>query len=100
VIAGYCVEGTLAKFILTEPKEVTLMSGLVVPLEMSVHYISFSAHADYTQTAQVPDIWQTLIPTIYNIDTTYRVCYTFMIIISTYIAVGDVCALHLVQRTR
>eukprot|EP00242_Pyramimonas_sp_CCMP2087_P007356 CAMPEP_0198208964 /NCGR_PEP_ID=MMETSP1445-20131203/12302_1 /TAXON_ID=36898 /ORGANISM="Pyramimonas sp., Strain CCMP2087" /LENGTH=702 /DNA_ID=CAMNT_0043882573 /DNA_START=71 /DNA_END=2176 /DNA_ORIENTATION=- len=52
VIAGYCVEGTLAKFILTEPKEVTLMSGLVVPLEMSVHYISFSAHADYTQTAQ------------------------------------------------
>ena len=28
-----------------------LQSGLVVPLEMSVHYISFSAHADYTQTA-------------------------------------------------
>jgi len=51
VIAGYCVEGTLAKFILTEPKEVTLMSGLVVPLHMSVHYISFSAHADYTQTS-------------------------------------------------
>ena len=25
VVAGYCVEGTLAKFILTEPKEVTLM---------------------------------------------------------------------------
>jgi cleavage and polyadenylation specificity factor subunit 3 len=52
VVAGYCVEGTLAKFILTEPKEVTLMSGLQVPLKMSVHYISFSAHADYTQTAE------------------------------------------------
>jgi Cft2 family RNA processing exonuclease len=27
-------------------------SGLQVELKMSVHYISFSAHADYTQTAE------------------------------------------------
>ena len=51
VIPGYVVEGTLAKTILNEPKEVTLMSGLVVPLNMSVTYISFSAHADCNQTS-------------------------------------------------
>eukprot|EP00898_Chlorokybus_atmophyticus_P007094 jgi/Chlat1/7386/Chrsp6S07417 len=50
VIPGYVVEGTLAKTILSEPKEVTLSSGLVVPLHMRVYYISFSAHADYPQT--------------------------------------------------
>ena len=51
IIPGYVVEGTLAKTILNEPKEVTLMSGLVVPLNMSVTYISFSAHADCNQTS-------------------------------------------------
>mmetsp|Transcript_68090 Transcript_68090/g.215416 ORF Transcript_68090/g.215416 Transcript_68090/m.215416 type:complete len:543 (+) Transcript_68090:230-1858(+) len=51
VIPGYCVEGTLAKHILSEPKEVTLLSGEVVELKMRVYYISFSAHADYTQTS-------------------------------------------------
>ncbi|GFY90730.1 cleavage and polyadenylation specificity factor 73-I [Actinidia rufa] len=44
-------EGTLAKTIINEPKEVTLMNGLTVPLNMQVHYISFSAHADYAQTS-------------------------------------------------
>ena len=58
VIAGYSVEGTLAKHILSEPKEVTLMSGQSVPLKMAVHYISFSAHADYTQTSEFLDIIQ------------------------------------------
>ena len=47
VIPGYVVEGTLAKTIINEPKEVTLMSGLTAPLNMQVHYISFSAHADF-----------------------------------------------------
>eukprot|EP00249_Psilotum_nudum_P009410 c21918_g1_i1 orf=281-2344(+) len=51
VIPGYVVEGTLAKTIMNEPKEVTLMSGLVVPLNIQVHYISFSAHADFNQTS-------------------------------------------------
>ena len=51
VIPGYVVEGTLAKLIMNEPKEVTLLSGLVVPLNMRVHYISFSAHADFHQTS-------------------------------------------------
>ncbi|KAG8368811.1 hypothetical protein BUALT_Bualt15G0085600 [Buddleja alternifolia] len=51
VIPGYVVEGTLAKTIINEPKEVTLASGLTAPLNMQVHYISFSAHADYIQTS-------------------------------------------------
>ncbi|EFJ04498.1 hypothetical protein SELMODRAFT_234671 [Selaginella moellendorffii] len=51
VIPGYVVEGTLAKTILNEPKEVALVSGLVVPLNMRVVYISFSAHADFAQTS-------------------------------------------------
>ena len=59
IIAGYCVEGTLAKQILSEPAEVTLMSGLKVPLKMSVDYISFSAHTDYEQTS---DFIRTLKP--------------------------------------
>ncbi|KMZ75798.1 Cleavage and polyadenylation specificity factor subunit 3-I [Zostera marina] len=51
VIPGYVVEGTLAKTIINEPKEVTLMNGLAAPLNMQVYYISFSAHADYSQTS-------------------------------------------------
>ena len=52
-------EGTLAKLIMSEPKEVPLLSGQIVPLKMSVTYISFSAHADYNQTA---DFLSTLSP--------------------------------------
>ncbi|XP_070566546.1 cleavage and polyadenylation specificity factor subunit 3-like isoform X2 [Ptychodera flava] len=52
IIAGYCVEGTLAKHILSQPEEVTTMSGQKLPLKMSVDYISFSAHADYQQISE------------------------------------------------
>lgn len=52
IIAGYCVEGTLAKQILSEPQEVTSMNGQKMPLKMSVNYISFSAHTDYQQTSE------------------------------------------------
>lgn len=52
IIAGYCVEGTLAKTILSEPEEITTMSGQKLPLNMSVDYISFSAHTDYEQTSE------------------------------------------------
>lgn len=52
VIAGYCVEGTLAKHIMTEPDDITTMSGQKLPLKMSVDYISFSAHTDYQQTSE------------------------------------------------
>eukprot|EP01080_Neovahlkampfia_damariscottae_P008994 gene8994-1093_t len=52
VIPGYCVEGTLAKKIITEPSEVTLSSGQTVPLNMTVKSISFSAHSDREQTEE------------------------------------------------
>lgn len=31
------------------------MSGFKVPLKMSVHYVSFSAHSDYQQTSSFID---------------------------------------------
>lgn len=52
IVAGYCVEGTLAKHILSEPSEVVTISGQRIPLRMSVDYISFSAHTDYEQTSE------------------------------------------------
>ncbi len=35
-MAGYCVEGTLAKHILSEPEEITTMNGQKLPLKMQV----------------------------------------------------------------
>jgi cleavage and polyadenylation specificity factor subunit 3 len=55
VIPGYVVEGTLAKTIINEPREVILANGLTAPLHMQVHYISFSAHADFPQTSNFLD---------------------------------------------
>ncbi|XP_044018977.1 cleavage and polyadenylation specificity factor 73-like [Aphidius gifuensis] len=52
IISGYCVEGTLAKTILSEPKDIETLSGEKLPLKMSVHQISFSAHTDYQQTSE------------------------------------------------
>ncbi|GFO20947.1 cleavage and polyadenylation specificity factor subunit 3 [Plakobranchus ocellatus] len=52
IIAGYCVEGTLAKHILSEPNEIVSLGGQKLPLKCSVDYISFSAHADYKQTSE------------------------------------------------
>ncbi|GJN20741.1 hypothetical protein PR202_gb08155 [Eleusine coracana subsp. coracana] len=55
VIPGYIVAGTLAKTIINEPREVMLANGLTAPLHMQVHYISFSAHADFPQTSAFLD---------------------------------------------
>jgi cleavage and polyadenylation specificity factor subunit 3 len=53
IIAGYCVEGTLAKHLLSDsPSEISTMSGQKVKVNCSVEYISFSAHTDYKQTSQ------------------------------------------------
>ena len=52
IVAGYCVEGTMAKYILSEPEDVPTMSpGSRLPLKMKVSSISFSAHADFKQTS-------------------------------------------------
>uniref|UniRef100_A0A7I4YP52 Beta-lactamase and RNA-metabolising metallo-beta-lactamase domain containing protein n=1 Tax=Haemonchus contortus TaxID=6289 RepID=A0A7I4YP52_HAECO len=50
IIAGYCVEGTLAKHILSEPEEIVAMNGDRLPMRLQVGYISFSAHTDFQQT--------------------------------------------------
>eukprot|EP01091_Cochliopodium_minus_P003871 TRINITY_DN13824_c0_g1_i1.p1 TRINITY_DN13824_c0_g1~~TRINITY_DN13824_c0_g1_i1.p1 ORF type:complete len:798 (-),score=235.32 TRINITY_DN13824_c0_g1_i1:42-2435(-) len=58
IIPGYCVEGTLAKKIMSEPKEIESQSGQKLPLRMTVKEISFSAHADYRETKEFVDILQ------------------------------------------
>jgi len=55
-ISGYVVQGTLAKAILSEPEDITTMTGQKLPLKMSVDYISFSAHTDYQQTREFINI--------------------------------------------
>lgn len=52
IIAGYCVEGTLAKELLNDPEEIVASSGAKIPMRMSVDYVSFSAHVDFLQNAQ------------------------------------------------
>jgi cleavage and polyadenylation specificity factor subunit 3 len=51
MMPGYSVAGTLAHHILSEPKEITTSQGDRVPVNLSIHYISFSAHSDYAQTS-------------------------------------------------
>ncbi|ESL08042.1 cleavage and polyadenylation specificity factor subunit [Trypanosoma rangeli SC58] len=51
IVAGYCVDGTIAKDILAKPKEVTKPDGKVLPLRMrTIQSVSFSAHSDGRQT--------------------------------------------------
>eukprot|EP00584_Thalassiosira_punctigera_P005734 CAMPEP_0172534282 /NCGR_PEP_ID=MMETSP1067-20121228/6709_1 /TAXON_ID=265564 ORGANISM="Thalassiosira punctigera, Strain Tpunct2005C2" /NCGR_SAMPLE_ID=MMETSP1067 /ASSEMBLY_ACC=CAM_ASM_000444 /LENGTH=653 /DNA_ID=CAMNT_0013319059 /DNA_START=73 /DNA_END=2030 /DNA_ORIENTATION=- len=49
LIAGYAVEHTLAKEIMSQPKEVVTMEGRRQPLNALVDYVSFSAHVDFVQ---------------------------------------------------
>jgi Pre-mRNA 3'-end-processing endonuclease polyadenylation factor C-term/Beta-Casp domain/Zn-dependent metallo-hydrolase RNA specificity domain len=55
IIPGYCVEGTLAKTIMDTPTEIMTLAGYTAPLRMGVHYVSFSAHADFKQTSEFVD---------------------------------------------
>ncbi|CAD5228272.1 unnamed protein product [Bursaphelenchus okinawaensis] len=55
IIAGYCVEGTLAKHILSEPEEIVALAGHKLPMRLEVGYFSFTAHADYKQTSKFID---------------------------------------------
>ena len=50
IVAGYCVEGTLAKHILSEPEEIVTLTGRKIPVRLQISYISFSAHTDFNQT--------------------------------------------------
>ncbi|CAG9321353.1 unnamed protein product [Blepharisma stoltei] len=51
VLTGYCVENTLAKELLSNPRDIISTDGSIKQLNMSVNYISFSAHADFAQTS-------------------------------------------------
>lgn len=60
VLAGYSVEGTLAKKLLNEPEEITCLDGRIKPRKCSIEYISFTAHVDFMQNCKfiysvVPD---------------------------------------------
>lgn len=59
VVAGYCVEGTLAKDILRKPGEITSSTGRKLALNCDVEEVQFAAHADYAQTS---DLVETLKP--------------------------------------
>ncbi|KAG4305104.1 hypothetical protein PORY_001274 [Pneumocystis oryctolagi] len=56
IIAGYCVEGTMAKHILNEPSEIVSLSGQKIPRRMTIEEISFEAHVDYIQNSQFIDL--------------------------------------------
>ncbi|WFD06387.1 endoribonuclease ysh1 [Malassezia vespertilionis] len=55
IVNGYSVEGTMARDILSDPEEIMGLSGQRIPRRMSVDYISFSAHVDYTQNSRFID---------------------------------------------
>ncbi|KAH9061372.1 beta-lactamase-like protein [Lactarius vividus] len=56
IVTGYSVEGTLARDIMNEPEEVTGVKGNTIPRKLSVDYISFSAHVDYSQNSEFIDM--------------------------------------------
>jgi len=56
ILTGYSVEGTMARDILNEPDEIMSTKGNVIPRKISVDYISFSAHVDYSQNAEFIDL--------------------------------------------
>ncbi|KIJ67750.1 hypothetical protein HYDPIDRAFT_126073 [Hydnomerulius pinastri MD-312] len=52
IVTGFSVEGTLARDILDDPEEITSLKGASIPCKISVDYISFSAHVDYSHNAE------------------------------------------------
>jgi cleavage and polyadenylation specificity factor subunit 3 len=54
-VPGYVVEGTLGKQILSQPEEIQSMNGQRLPLNLTVEYISFSAHVDYKENSEFID---------------------------------------------
>ena len=55
IISGYSVEGTMANSIMNEPDEIVGINGNKIPRKLSVDYISFSAHVDFSQNTQFID---------------------------------------------
>ncbi|GAA5865687.1 hypothetical protein JCM8547_002750 [Rhodosporidiobolus lusitaniae] len=56
IITGYSVEGVMARTIMNEPTDIpALNGGAKIARRLSVDYISFSAHVDYTQNSKFID---------------------------------------------
>lgn len=56
IITGYSVEGVMARTIMNEPTEIQAVNGgAKIQRRLSVDYISFSAHVDYTQNSKFID---------------------------------------------
>ncbi|GAA5874775.1 hypothetical protein JCM16303_002978 [Sporobolomyces ruberrimus] len=56
IITGYSVEGVMARTIMNEPQDIAALNGgAKIPRRLSVDYISFSAHVDYTQNSKFID---------------------------------------------
>ncbi len=51
VMPGYSVAGTLAHHLLSEPTAIKSASGDMLPVKLSISYVSFSAHSDFAQTS-------------------------------------------------
>lgn len=58
VLTGYSVEGTLARDLLGNPKEVKSARGRKLAMNAKVDYVSFAAHADFAQTARFVEALQ------------------------------------------
>ncbi|PIL34241.1 hypothetical protein GSI_03952 [Ganoderma sinense ZZ0214-1] len=56
IVTGYSIEGTMARDILNEPSEIMGMKGNTIQRKLSVDYISFSAHVDYSQNSEFMEL--------------------------------------------
>ncbi|KAI8994023.1 mRNA 3'-end-processing protein YSH1 [Trametes punicea] len=56
IVTGYSIEGTMAREILTEPEEIITVKGHTIPRKLSIDYISFSAHVDYSQNSEFMEL--------------------------------------------
>jgi cleavage and polyadenylation specificity factor subunit 3 len=56
IIVDFAVAGTMAREVLANPRTIPSREGRTLPFKMTVEAISFSAHADFPQTAEFLDI--------------------------------------------
>ncbi|KAL4078545.1 beta-lactamase-like protein [Scleroderma yunnanense] len=52
IITGFSVEGTMTRDIQAEPEEIPSLKEAPIPRRLTVDYIPFSAHVDYSQNAE------------------------------------------------
>ena len=61
---------------MNEPETIPTMAGDTLKLNMSVQYISFSAHSDYQQTKEFIDILQP--PHIVSVHSILKVFFLYL----------------------